>query len=541
MNLLPTLTETITISFVWVLLLRSLLRNETHDGRTALIVLVQIMNIALVVCAYLWSARFLNRVIAWGLVNVAFCLLISFENRGYSTEITVAVLISYATTLFLQLMASATVAVVFLAMNEAQSYVYVQLWKTTFHVLGGIITALLICRAKRTVVQFATRYAIGVLILSGSLFTLAYELIQGREAMTNREFNQFVTGVIAFCYAVAIFNCLNERKKQREIQKLLCEIKTLSAQIHKTKETIPAYHTRLRELKGMADSFEKEAIAQEIASITEEFAALSDSIKGRSRQEFLTHPLPSTGLSIVDAQLTNEQLEASRHKIDFECSVGAPLTTLIGRYPIPVPELQQIIGDLVSNAIKQTALSGTEEKQVQIFLGDTSDGYRIQVYDTAAPFSPDILSRIGERGVSTGGTGNGIPDIIEAVRPYRASLVIQEYAPGADDFTKSVSVVFDGAAQARIDGRSTRRSFGIGPAGRGGGSRYMREYAVVDSIRTSDPGGQYLTFGVCAPNGDRVDDVTTDFYKLARFVFLLNSSQASPIHLRDLIDDFLLS
>lgn len=67
----------------------------------------------------------------------------------------------------------------------------------------------------------------------------------------------------------------------------------------------------------------------------------------------------------------------------------------------------------------------------------------------------------------------------------------------------------------------------------------MREYRAVDMQGATEDGVSYLAFGILAPSGTRIDDITTDFDAFASFLFRLNHCGASELHLLDFIADFI--
>ena len=70
------------------------------------------------------------------------------------------------------------------------------------------------------------------------------------------------------------------------------------------------------------------------------------------------------------------------------------------------------------------------------------------VFDSGIPFEIDTLIRLGTQRVTThaetGGSGVGFETTFEILRQYKASLIINEQDPSPVDFSKSVSIRFDG-------------------------------------------------------------------------------------------------
>ncbi len=51
-------------------------------------------------------------------------------------------------------------------------------------------------------------------------------------------------------------------------------------------------------------------------------------------------------------------------------------------------------------------------------------------------------------------------------------------------------------------------------------------------------GTRYLGYGISCPCRE-IEDITTDYYRLARLVKLCNELQLDPVHLDDVVEDFL--
>ena len=158
--------------------------------------------------------------------------------------------------------------------------------------------------------------------------------------------------------------------------------------------------------------------------------------------------LNQTGLPLLDGQLEQEWREADAASVSFECVAISPVGELAER--VELFHLMQLVGDLFRNALRAIQRSGGENGRILLFLGKRREGYEIKMRDTGAPFPKEVLERLGERGLTTGGTGHGMADMLETLARYRASLEIQEEME-TTAFTKTVSLLFDNEAMVRVN------------------------------------------------------------------------------------------
>jgi len=110
---------------------------------------------------------------------------------------------------------------------------------------------------------------------------------------------------------------------------------------------------------------------------------------------------------------------------------------------VPKTKFIRLVGNVLSNALKELDKTESNNKQILIKFSDDDGAFVFEVLDTAHAFPIDILARLGQRGNSTNGTGNGYAEIFTFLAESRASLVISEWVKSACD-VKTVSVVFNG-------------------------------------------------------------------------------------------------
>ena len=268
----------------------------------------------------------------------------------------------------------------------------------------------------------------------------------------SRRLNQYVLLVVCTCLAILLIWLYGEQLRQKKIKKLLAEVRALSSELHKSKEVVPAVQRELVQLKRKIDRSTDKALSVELSAAIREAEGMSSELEKEGWKTFLmNNPLQKTGFVLMDSQLQAEKRRAAALGICFDNIVIAPVSTVMEGNRISQLKLQQAIGDLVRNAIRAVERSETKPKKILLIFGRTAMGYQIQVFDSGVPFPDEIIARLGERGNTTDGTGNGLADILEAISSGRGSLIVERYDSG--EYAKSVSIRFDGRAEVLVSGR----------------------------------------------------------------------------------------
>jgi len=118
--------------------------------------------------------------------------------------------------------------------------------------------------------------------------------------------------------------------------------------------------------------------------------------------------------------------------------------------PLSGVKLDLLFGNLLDNAIKETAKMNDDDRQIIIEFFEKDEIFWINIHDTAAHFPIHILQNLGKRGNSINGTGDGYAEIFEITGEVRASFLIEEWM----DFgmpVKTISITFDELGQIAID------------------------------------------------------------------------------------------
>ena len=222
--------------------------------------------------------------------------------------------------------------------------------------------------------------------------------------------------------------------------------KNLSSKLHKSREIIPAV---VQVLSDVTENSGKEMEEQETQKLLREMTDLfGQQLKENSKEDLQLKNFCSTGLKILDQQLTVYQMEAIDRGVNLDIYVQAPINDIIKRDDIDQLKLLRAVGDLVRNAFRITE-KNKEEKcrangHILLIIGCRYEGIlEIEVVDNGDQFPIFVIEAFGSRGVTTGGTGNGLADLVEFADETKASLCVEEFAWETNAFTKKVSIIFD--------------------------------------------------------------------------------------------------
>jgi len=117
--------------------------------------------------------------------------------------------------------------------------------------------------------------------------------------------------------------------------------------------------------------------------------------------------------------------------------------TTWGQIQVSKVKIIRLVGNLLKNAVRELGKTKSEEKELRLrFYDDESGFFAVEVSDNAHPFPSHVLARLGERGNSTNGTGDGYAEIFRFLSESGASLLIEERVLGGGD-AKTVRIVFD--------------------------------------------------------------------------------------------------
>ena len=201
-------------------------------------------------------------------------------------------------------------------------------------------------------------------------------------------------------------------------------------------------------LSNVTENGGTEMEEQEAHKLLEEVSDLyGQQLKENSKEDLQLKNFCSTGLKLLDEQLKVYQMEALDRNVNLDIFVQAPINGIMKKDNIDQLKLQRAVGDLIRNAFR---VMEREDKKcrakghILLIIGCQYEGIlEIAVVDNGAEFPLHVIQAFGRRGVTTGGTGNGLADLVEFADETKASIRVDEFAWETSSFTKKISIIFD--------------------------------------------------------------------------------------------------
>lgn len=314
-----------------------------------------------------------------------------------------------------------------------------------------LISVLLKCLIVSGILSFIKRYnsKLIISIKRGYLVYITYLLIVCIKIpflyADIKDVREWKIGLLSIACCTAIFFIISQIDKHnaaKEKAKVEESNKLLAAKLHKSQEILPAMVQVLSDVteKNGAEMEERKAheLLEEVSHLYEQ------QLKENGKEDLQLKSFKSTGLTMLDKQLIVYQREAVDKEINLDIFVQAPINDVIWKGGIDQLRLQRAVGDLIRNSFQAVRKEQEKIKHVLLIVGcRQEDILEIAVMDNGVEIPLHVLETFGKRGVTTGGTGNGLADIWEFVQDAKASLRVDEFEGTADLFTKKISIIFD--------------------------------------------------------------------------------------------------
>jgi len=258
-------------------------------------------------------------------------------------------------------------------------------------------------------------------------------------------FKMVIVTIICCTVIFFIISRIERHNAEMERAKIEENNKELSTKLHKSQEIIPAV---VQVLSDVAESSGKEMEEQETQKLLNEMTDLfGQQLKENGKEDLQLKNFCSTGLTVLDHQLKGYQMEAIDRGVNLDIYVQAPINDIIKRNNIDQLKLQRAVGDLIRNAFRvmiNEKRSSRTNGHILLIIGCQYEGIlEIAVVDNGAQFPLHVIEAFGKRGVTTGGTGNGLADLVEFAEETKATICVEEFDGKTDSFTKKISMIFD--------------------------------------------------------------------------------------------------
>lgn len=256
-----------------------------------------------------------------------------------------------------------------------------------------------------------------------------------------------------------IISGIDKYNAQKERERIEENNKKLSSRLHKSQEILPAMVQVLSHVTENGGTEMETQKAQELLAEVNDLYGRQ--LRENSEEDLQLKNFCSTGLKMLDQQLKVYQMEAIDRNVNLDIFVQAPINDLIKKDGIDQWRLQRAVGDLVRNAFRAVEKEDKKcraNKHILLIIGCRYEGIlEVAVVDNGTEFPLHVIEAFGKRGVTTGGTGNGLADLVEFADDMGASISVDEFDGRTSLFTKRVSISFD--KQRKNNFNSVRKEF----------------------------------------------------------------------------------
>lgn len=159
------------------------------------------------------------------------------------------------------------------------------------------------------------------------------------------------------------------------------------------------------------------------------------------------------GVDSVNVTLRYMAQLAENQHVRFDHPPVKDVRRFVEEKHITEVHLATLLGDLIENALIAVRPANTKYINLIAEIGQSWDAPTIRVYDSGIPFTPETIRKLGIENATThradGGSGLGLLVAFDILRTCKATFIIDEMMEKTE-YTKSVSVRFDGLNQIRI-------------------------------------------------------------------------------------------
>lgn len=283
----------------------------------------------------------------------------------------------------------------------------------------------------------AKKSAANVMILVGAVFMFFQQFMQTAFLTKDYSLINIVGIFVYFTMLFTAFMLLQHNRLTAKQQAIEEDNRQMSQRLHRSKDVLGV----VSQVVASEDHIDPK-LRQELADFCgDEMNEIQDRTLGTSL-------IGDTGIELVNVMLQRQMMRCADENISFDVMIPAPIDGYIQDIGISVTEFMRMLNDLLKNAVKAILSSENAHRELLLIMGDSGNGcFEIRIYDSGVPFPETILEHFGERGNTTGGTGNGIADTVGTLNRYHASLALELIEPETDIYTKCIHITFDGKNQ----------------------------------------------------------------------------------------------
>lgn len=220
----------------------------------------------------------------------------------------------------------------------------------------------------------------------------------------------------------------------------------LSTTIHKYNHRLSALENSIRKVMDRSNA----EFASELSIVLEQTRRVEAQFAEETKVQV---ELPSTNVIAIDNMLEYMRNEAIKSNIDFTLKLSDSIIPLLDKH-ISEDKFETLLADHIKDAIIAIKSKAEGYKSILVLIGIVDGAYELSIYDTGVEFDIPTLLKLGTEPVTThkdkGGSGLGFMTTFETLKCSRASLVIEEYDSNVTNYTKSVTIRFDGKCEYRI-------------------------------------------------------------------------------------------
>lgn len=268
-----------------------------------------------------------------------------------------------------------------------------------------------------------------LLLAEGTVFTFA-EI--GKRSESAHPFYAF-----SFLSALVIgaLWIIDKRAREKQAQE---QMQDYIRYEHRMREVLPTVGKALEKMENLSEN------SEEAAQIIEELKAVCRTDKEITQKEILTaKTFVPTGSLVFDSMLERILQEAAQDGVEVEIIARAKVSELLKAQKIEIGLFLQMFGDIYRNANKAVLKQG-DGGRILIYMGyNRSGAYELSISDNGVPFPQHVLEHLGERGVTTDGTGHGLADTFSVLDKYKVSFYLKQNPGQNVVYSKTIRLVFD--------------------------------------------------------------------------------------------------